>query len=382
MKKNNSVRKIPLGIMVLAIACCCGLPMLEATVGVFQLLLTASRLAIILVCFLVIYDKAIRLDRVFMLGTLLILYPSVMTLIRQGDLTYALSLLMKPYALLLLLYTCLYSKNQNEIVKAFSRYILALVLIDIATIILFSDGMNIASYYSSLTWFLGYKTARLPYLLALMFLYGARYNRGLCSKKIKYIICAIAVIDSMLSRGSACTVAILIYSIYYLLDNIPRIALRRATILVISLFANIGFIMFSSSNILGFMINNILNKDETVVYRVQIWDKCLRLIADSPIFGNGVLTTVRYVSLTGYRLGTSAHNGLLTILVTGGLLYLIMYGGILWKLLADTSNNNRKIATGYVLASIIASLTSSVLVYNPFIYLPLLLNERINNEKQ
>lgn len=81
---------------------------------------------------------------------------------------------------------------------------------------------------------------------------------------------------------------------------------------------------FENSEIARWFIIDILGKDMTFTGRTDMWDSALRVIADSPIWGYGLVDADWFTANMSTR-AIGAHNFILNTMVYGGILLLTLY---------------------------------------------------------
>lgn len=81
---------------------------------------------------------------------------------------------------------------------------------------------------------------------------------------------------------------------------------------------------FENSEIARWFIIDILGKDMTFTGRTDMWDSALRVIADSPIWGYGLVDADWFTANMSTR-AIGAHNFILNTMVYGGVILFILY---------------------------------------------------------
>ena len=81
---------------------------------------------------------------------------------------------------------------------------------------------------------------------------------------------------------------------------------------------------FENNELARWFIIDILGKDMTFTGRTDMWDSALRVIADSPIWGYGLVDADWFTANMSTR-AIGAHNFILNTMVYGGVILLILY---------------------------------------------------------
>lgn len=248
-------------------------------------------------------------------------------------------------------------KNSQKFLGVLEVFLFVLIVINLATIILYPNGMYVnADGYAS-NWFLGYKNSHILYILPmLMFSLLKNYskNKKIDLKNCVYIV--ISLISTILVKNSTAIVGLSLICLLLLfkpfLEKIRILNLKNYFIIYIIVF--LGIVIFRVHNVLEFLIVDILDKDLTFTGRTYIWDSVIEIIKDKPIlgYGNCVYKFSQYISTT--------HNTILDILFKTGLLGLVAYIIIIKntiKNFGESLNNNLK----YVFLVITIALTIMML---------------------
>lgn len=248
-------------------------------------------------------------------------------------------------------------KNSQKFLGVLEVFLFVLIVINLATIILYPNGMYVnADGYAS-NWFLGYKNSHILYILPmLMFSLLKNYskNKKIDLKNCVYIV--ISLISTILVKNSTAIVGLSLICLLLLfkpvLEKIRIVNLKNYFIIYIIVF--LGIVIFRVHNVLEFLIVDILDKDLTFTGRTYIWDSVIEIIKDKPIlgYGNCVYKFSQYISTT--------HNTILDILFKTGLLGLVAYIIIIKNTIKnfdESLNNNLK----YVFLVITIALTIMML---------------------
>ncbi|HTE19569.1 MAG TPA: O-antigen ligase family protein, partial [Armatimonadota bacterium] len=162
---------------------------------------------------------------------------------------------------------------------------------------------------------------------------------------------------------------------------------HQVVVPVVMLVLSIGlFITMSrSGGVIGERVNTVraLGQDETLQWRIGMWDKALRMTRDRPLLGWGVGSfpvqqalyyhpaapsrTQREIIKTGHTLGENAHNTYLQLAAELGVPGLLLYLAVFIGFFATAFRTLRRMRPGFqqsvlisCVAAIIAQMVSAV----------------------
>lgn len=279
------------------------------------------------------------------------------------------------------------SRNRRSFlsyVDALKYLLLLVVLIDLATQILYPHGLYKTERYD-INWFLGYKTERLSYSLPmiLLFMYSSYRKTGKISR-FSYVISLLVLVNSYLSQGTAGTLVVLFFILFSLafeyqrLNSSKLIAACLNPKIVIIVYAIILYTMLfiaESEWIQSILLQ--LGKSPDFSGRTAIWKVCLELFKKSPVFGWGHLVSDEYRALANFEQASNAHNAIITLVVEGGIICLTLYILIFFFVLArhrDYTEIEKRIVI-YIYLTLMIGLTSSIIIYSSFTFLAFWLME-------
>ena len=281
-----------------------------------------------------------------------------------------------------------YSYDEKKILNILDTWkyiIFVLVLVDLASEILYPQGLY-SSIYDSYNWFLGYKTSRVLYSLPMcaMFFYTSLKRK----RKISFncwIVLLVAVYDAFLSQATAASVALLLCGFFtFLLKNkffnkfIEKLA--NVKIFYIVYFALTFMIVVSqSADLLGFFAS-AFGKSTTFSGRTVIWLNCINSIISSKGMGVGYLTSDLFAEITNWSRGTNAHNQVLGLLVCGGIPAFIIYYYMIYR--ADKKRCYTKdVVKMFIYGIMILGITSDTFTYSVFGFFMIWLLEYSNDKR-
>lgn len=140
-------------------------------------------------------------------------------------------------------------------------------------------------------------------------------------------------------NGMSCMILIMIFLLFRNNKKISKIFSPKLFLWVYALI----FIMIVCFRNLSFMqpVLDILGKSSTLTGRTDIWDKCIKYINDSLIWGNGYEPVLYVISKIG---NVKAHNIILQYLYNGGIIMTLLFGFLNFKILKKVN----KIEVDYI----------------------------------
>lgn len=379
-------------ISTLVFFSCINIPYIDIKIPWLPNVLSLLRIFLIF-CFMIllIKKKSLNFSKFFLLFNLMYLLLILTSMYYSRNLFYVFNTLSKSYLIVLFIELYLFNNDKILIIlRRWKKLLLVLCILDFISILMYPNGLYVEKNYT-LNWFLGYKTARMNYSFPLMYIstYIHIFTRE--NKRINlYGIHTLCILTSFLSQATAATVALVTYSILLLLGLKTKFLNSKKTtyrffnpnLLIIEFGILHAFILFVETNkFIQYIVLNIFHKSTTLSNRTIIWENCIKYFLENPIFGNGMLTPLEYINISGYFLGTSAHNYLITLLVDGGIVVVV----ILYFMFIETMARRRRIYNDKeitlifsVISFMVLGLTSSTLVFATFSFLPFMLLE---NEK-
>ena len=226
------------------------------------------------------------------------------------------------------------TKNINVLL----HYLEMMIFINLATLIVFPNGMYTSGVYSSNYW-MGYDNTHIRWqipALAISFIYSFATKQKI---SIRTWVLTLAVLLSTLIIGSGtATIAVIVFAIgmiYILLGKRQdkEKGIKLFTPLAALIVSIVGTIVVVGGTIMGSQIEIVeriasaLGKDSaTLTGRNYIWVGSLTAIQNNLLWGLGYetsdMTSMRLVNTTGY--GSSPHNLCLEVLYNGGIVLAVI----------------------------------------------------------
>lgn len=373
-------------IGICAFFSCFDNPFLASIIPVYAKGLFLMRLAGILLLLLFLFINRKKPGTVTLLMSAMYTIMSLSTVLHGGDLISFWVLVSN--SLVIVLSLDVVSDDEAALdclLNAWKYLIILMLMIDLMTEILYPGGLYHDRLYS-INWFLGYKTARMTYIVPLLFIsIYQSYKKKQTFRKSIFLIMAISIVDVWLSQASGATVSlIVIVFLTILILNLYRKKLQFIRNLLLKIFDSRLFIgVYMAVTFIVVIVNytplmskvaDLIGKDMTFTGRTFIWKACMSEFVTSPIIGKGYWLATQYEQITikyGVYGGTNAHNAIITILMDGGIIAIILY--LMIYLIALRQPKERKqyelILIAIIYVTWILGLTSSAFVFSPYVFM-------------
>ena len=194
-------------------------------------------------------------------------------------------------------------------------------IINIATVIIFPNGITQTGTSLSAVYFLGQPT-RYAYFYFPALLFCAIEDELLYRKIGKntiliFIICFTMLVTAW-TVGSS--IAMFVLVVFYFFHRLK--IFNTVTYFAVQLIGYFGLVYFSIQKIFETLILGYLKKDMTMSSRTLIWKNALNAISESPYLGIGILDNVETRKVLGF---VHAHNHLLHITFSCGYIGLTIF---------------------------------------------------------
>lgn len=252
----------------------------------------------------------------------------ISTILNKGNWNFAIKSMTFSLTICLIFEYGLTQKGE-PFLRAVGNLLILLVVLDLLTEFLYPEGMYSTFLYKE-NWLLGYKTAHVNVSIPALTITAMNSVTQYGKMNFRtYLFAFIAILDSALAKATGGTIAlILITTVLILIDlqqtkSAKKILMKffnYKMILIVIAVLYILLVFVQNIQIFYALITGILHKSITLSQRTTIWTVCLELINDKLFLGNGLISSDRYVRLTGIAGGTQPHNFILGILVSSGIL--------------------------------------------------------------
>lgn len=388
LKVNRNKLMIMLGSLIVSIMLCEVAYLSWRFVAVARIqLLGRCVMVVVSFCFLIrqrLNGSVLRFKKMYLQTLVYIGWISICTLLGKGNIIVFVNTFSS--ILLVITFLELFDRNEeylNTVLSTWKYYILLLILVDILTEFFFPEGLYMTELYTE-NWFLGYKTARVAYSfpMYMIFAYQAMRQKKALDWKF-YLISFVAIVNTAMSKATAALLMYVIITCIIATIDVAcrgqRLGLKRFVkwvlnyrfVIAIYVLVVLTMVVFERSEYFSIFLK-MLGKRTDFSGRVRIWLKCIDVLCESPLVGVGHQGSMYYVDLVSLRAATSAHNLILTLLMSGGIVGALIY---LW-LCRNACYRQRKIYTQvdmmlYVClyGVLLLGVTSSSFVFSPFSFL-------------
>lgn len=251
-------------------------------------------------------------------------YLTIITLVKQGDIIQLGSVILNDIGVFLLVLYVVSRKKYNDMVVAFAAVFDFELIANLVHMLTTDIGFGLTRANNKI-FILSSDNGLMFYLIIFAVIHELRNEIKPYGHIRDILFYGVFFIELVIGESAtsllAFVVLIICVLIYRLISLNKYICLSGAFILFLNFF-----LIFIRK--LQFMkdIFQMLGKDMTLSGRDRIWDSALILIAQSPIFGRGVVDNMWYI--TWAPMGNvllEAHNMLLSCMLQGGFILLILY---------------------------------------------------------
>lgn len=235
-------------------------------------------------------------------------------------------------------------RKKIEAVVIIRNVLFFFLLINLITLILFSQGLGVYGYNKSSDnyyYFLGLRIAFTPFILTeLLSSHIVDYLQGKKLSSFTRMSFAVGLLTLFIEKIATGLLAIAI--IYTLMFLIRRKNIKLNMYAIYLIYA-IGFILIVVYNIqyklpfFSYLLEDVMHKDLSFDNRTTIWASTIAAFLKQPLFGYGVTGGGGVLVEFKYRVATlSAHNQILNTLYEGGIVsfifFVIMFGVVAEKI--------------------------------------------------
>lgn len=342
-----------------------------------QTLMMYIRYFIIICLFVVCLHNKIKFTDVFKAISLFVISMCFSAITGGRELFLTITMLSSPY--LLCLYLEVFKQDKIKILKTWCFFLTILVLLDAFSMVVFPEGLYADALYEN-NWFLGYKTNRLVYSLPLCVFTMILEHEKLGKAGIKsYFVIILSAICLLYSDATGASIALLLLGLLMVfVDASVRFGNRQLIkkvyricdykfLLPMYLLLSLMFFTIEKNEFLQNFIVNVLKKDATLTTRTLIWENCLTKFIEYPLLGLGYVSSDVFIEISKTPFASSAHNMLITILLSGGLVGSLLYCRIVIKSMRTVEQLNilsRLPLLLGIVSSWVVGISSSGIVYS------------------
>ena len=221
-----------------------------------------------------------------------------------------------------------YNRYDRQIFLSSQLFCFELVIyINFVTELLYPDGMYMTSgnlFVSERCWFLGYYNNHTQYYIpALVFAWLYYKSTG---KKLRTYVLTAGIFASALIvwSGGVLTALFGMAAAYALLKNHTRL-FHYYTYWCVHPAFFLFVIVLKLQNLFRWLIDGVLGKWNSLLVRMELWERVRRQIWEAPLFGHGIVDGTARELKNGFNWALHAHNLLLEILYQGGVVNLVLW---------------------------------------------------------
>lgn len=202
------------------------------------------------------------------------------------------------------------------------------ICINLITELLFPGGLYVEkagiNRVHVQNWFLGFYNNHTKFFIpALMFAWLYKEFTG---KKLRtYCLTIVIFVSALLVWSGGVLVALFGMAFTYVLLKNRTCLFHYYTYWSIHIFFFLFVVVLKFQNVFQWLIEGVLDKWESLLLRISLWDKTMGFILDAPLFGHGVLDWDARRLEAGMNWAAHAHNLLLELLYQGGLVNLLLW---------------------------------------------------------
>lgn len=204
-----------------------------------------------------------------------------------------------------------------------------MIYINLATVLLFPGGMyhpfRNPGVNSKNIYFLGFDNAFAFYCTP-AFLILSLYPADTRFKKLRKVLLAAAIYFTALKTWTAAVLVTLVgMGIAWLfIKKLPPL-FNFYSVWSVHIIFFVGIICLRLQNLFRWLIDGVLHKWNSLVTRMDVWDKTMKLISQAWLFGHGHVDHHIRAAELGYDWATQAHNLPLELLYRGGIINLALF---------------------------------------------------------
>ena len=202
------------------------------------------------------------------------------------------------------------------------------IYINLITELLFPGGLYVEDVgfdrVTALNWFLGYYNQHSKFFIpALMFAWLYKETTG---EKLRtyFLTCGIFISALLVWSGGVLMTLFGMAFAYVLLKNRTSL-FHYYSYWSIHIFFFFFIVVLKIQNVFQWLIDGVLGKWKSLLVRMDLWDRTLKLISEAPLFGHGRFDPSTRELESGLTWARHAHNLLLETLYQGGLVNLVFW---------------------------------------------------------
>lgn len=233
-------------------------------------------------------------------------------------------------------------REGRAFLKVYGMVLGILITINLATLILFPNGMYTSGAYTR-CYFLGYDNTHISVQLPAMCVLALTAAASGKGKNLLLFSIAVVVLSTAITRSATTMIGVAVFVLGLMVLSVRKEQYRLRKLLFprpMFSFAALGAVtvgLVSGTLLLRFsgIIQAVFHKDATLSARTRIWTNSLIHILQRPLWGYGYessdVVNKQLVNIAGQvGWGGSSHNTYLWILFTGGIVLFSVVVLIFW----------------------------------------------------
>lgn len=215
--------------------------------------------------------------------------------------------------------------NFQKTIERLSILFLILVLANLATILVFPEGMYHDGNVNN--WLLGYNNGHIVvYMPALFFSFQYWHYR---KKRLLPLLTWGAVYLSIFLTHSTTTkislLLLFVLAVAILIPGVRKYLFNWKTVAVVVALVFFGVIVSRGNGLFSTYVVSFLNKDSSFAARMTLWDRAIQSFKQHPWIGTGDATKTNVKLFALEQNHVFAHNEVLDVLVRTGIIGLALY---------------------------------------------------------
>ncbi|MBQ8963448.1 MAG: O-antigen ligase family protein [Clostridia bacterium] len=273
-----------------------------------------------------------------------------------------------------------FQSNPKQFIRTAAWYFTLLIAINLALLILMPDGVATVETFSAGRQYKQLDRVnflevdnRLSLPIGLAILTAAlAMDKGLWRKLLFAAAAGIGLMTNLITRSGTGLVGSFVLVGYILLFYVRRgdfKFINLFNLIVVYVIAMFLVVYASLIPVVQAVIRDWLNKDLTFSGRTEIWELCLKKVAQSPLLGQGNFESGW--TILWRAIGRNAHNIFLDVLYQGGAVMLLGYGFMLGMVLtraASVQTKKSQLVLVFLFSMYLVMLCESFF-YNSYLYL-------------
>ncbi len=235
---------------------------------------------------------------------------------------------------------------------------------------LYTESSSTKAFVGRLYWFLGYYNNHTRYFVPAL-LFAWLYYQTTRKKGRTLFLTGAIFLSAVLAWSGGTILSLLAMIIVFIFFKNRVHIFNYYTYWMLHIIFFVFVIILKSQNLFMWLIDDFLGKRSSLIGRMLAWDRTLKIISDSPLFGYGIKDS--FFRVAEYNVGWAAihaHNMLLEILYQSGVvgiclwtLIVIIAGKRVYKCCDKEENKIIAIAfLGWCVATLVEPFTSCFLM--------------------